>query len=60
MEFICPTCGKGLPRELLVIIPHTEGHIVDAIKEKHPDWIESNGICKKCYEYYKKQFHPDD
>ncbi len=55
MEFICPTCGKKLPRELLIIIPHTEEHIMDAIKKNHPDWSTEDGICKKCYEYYKEQ-----
>ena len=58
MEFICPTCGKRLPRELQEIIPHTEEHIVDAIKEKHPEWVESDGLCKKCYDHYKEQLHP--
>jgi hypothetical protein len=32
MKFICPTCGEALERELLIIIPHTEKHIVDEIK----------------------------
>jgi hypothetical protein len=60
MDFICPTCGKHLPRDLKHIIPHTEEHIIDEIKKKHPDWIEKNGMCSKCYDYYKKQLHPDE
>jgi len=59
MQYICPTCGKSIPRELLFIIPHTEEHIIDEIKKKHPDWIEKDGICKRCYEYFRKQLHPD-
>lgn len=55
MDYICPECGKRMPRELQVIIPHTEGHIVDAIKKKHPDWAGPDGVCKKCYAYYKNQ-----
>ena len=58
-DFICPTCNKGMARDLSVVVPHTEEHIIDVIKEKHPDWIESDGICKKCYEYYKSQLHPE-
>ena len=54
-DFVCGTCGKALPRDLLVIIPHTEEHIVEAIRKKHPDWSEPHGICKKCYNYYKEQ-----
>jgi hypothetical protein len=58
MTFVCPTCGKTMERELLVIIPHTESHIVDVIKRDHPNWVEQDGICKKCYAYYKGQLRP--
>ncbi|MFH1868958.1 MAG: hypothetical protein ABH843_08315 [Candidatus Omnitrophota bacterium] len=59
MEFVCPTCEIKIPRDLSVIIPHTEGHIVELIRKRHPEWAEKDGICKKCYVYYKKQLHPD-
>jgi hypothetical protein len=55
MEFVCPTCGKVMERELLHIIDHTEGHIVQEIKKKHPSWEDDNGVCEKCYEHYKKE-----
>ena len=57
MDFICPICEKGMPRELRYIVPHTEEHIVEEIKKKHPKWVDGNGVCKKCYEYYKKQMN---
>jgi uncharacterized protein with PIN domain len=56
--FMCPVCNEKMPRELQVIIPHTEEHIVNEIKKKHHRWIEKDGVCKKCYEYYKDQLHP--
>ena len=59
MDYICPTCGKHLPRELSHIIPHTEEHIIDAIKENHPEWVKEGGVCKKCYEHYKKQMNKE-
>ncbi|NQT95838.1 MAG: hypothetical protein HQ572_05250 [Candidatus Omnitrophica bacterium] len=58
MQYRCPVCEMEMPRDLLVVIPHTEEHIVDIIKDKHPEWVESNGLCKKCYEHYKQQLHP--
>ncbi len=58
-DFICPTCNENMSRDLDIVIPHTEEHIIDAIKKKHPNWVESDGICKKCYEYYKSQLHPE-
>ncbi|MBN1871268.1 MAG: hypothetical protein JW800_01715 [Candidatus Omnitrophica bacterium] len=57
-DFICPTCGRKMNRDLAIILPHTEEHIIDEIKKKHPDWVEANGICKMCYEHYKKMLHP--
>ena len=45
-------------RELAIIIPHTEAHIVHEIKKVHPRWTEKDGTCKKCYEYYKDQMRP--
>jgi len=58
-NFICPTCGKVMKRDLAIIVPHTESHIIDVIKKKHPEWIDADGICKRCYDYYKKQLPPD-
>lgn len=60
MKFTCPNCGKEMDADLLVIVPHNEEHIIDEIKKKNPDWVESDGICKKCYEYYKSQLHPKE
>ena len=57
-DFVCPICRKRISRDLAVVIPHTEELIIDVIKKKHPDWVDKDGICKKCYEYYKSQLHP--
>ena len=58
MEFKCPVCEIVVPYDLQIIIPHAEEHIIDEIKKKHPDWVQNDGICKKCYEYYKSQMRP--
>ena len=58
MDFVCPTCAKTMPQDLQVIIPHTEEHIIDVVKKEHPDWVEKDGLCKRCHEYYKDQFPP--
>ena len=57
MDYICPVCNKAIPRDLSVVIPHTDVHIIEAIRKKHPEWAESDGMCKKCYEYFKKELH---
>ena len=60
MDFICPTCGKAIPRELTQIIPHTETHIIEAIKKNHPDWVEEGGVCKKCLEHLRNEMGRND
>ena len=59
IDFVCPTCGKEFPRDLMVIIHHTEDHIIKAIRNNHPESSVEHGIDKKCYEYYRDQLHPD-
>ena len=59
IDFICTTCEIKMERKLQAIVPHTEVHIVEAIKKGHPGWVEEGGICKKCYDYYKKQMRPE-
>ena len=54
-DFICPICETKMPRDLSIIVPHTENHIIDVIKKQHPEWVESKGICDKCHRYYKEQ-----
>ena len=46
-DFVCPTCGNKMARDLAVIMLHTD-----------PDWVEADGICKRCYEHYKKMRNP--
>ena len=57
LPFKCPVCGKKMSRNLSVVIPHVEKHITEEIQKHHPDWKNTNGICKKCYEYYGEQLH---
>ena len=59
MEYSCPICRKTMTHDLLDIIAHGDEHVVEKVKEKHPEWASSDGMCKKCYEYYKQQIHQD-
>lgn len=55
MEYVCPVCGKPVSEDLHQYVDHTEKHIIDIIKKKHPEWIEQDGLCHKCLKYYKKE-----
>ncbi len=55
MEYVCDICGEKIAGDSSQFIDHGEKHIVDFIKKKHPEWVEKNGICKKCIDYYRSQ-----
>ena len=55
MDYICPVCAKAVSEDLRAYIDHTESHIIDVIRKKHPEWIEKDGLCHKCLDYYKKE-----
>ncbi len=55
MKYHCDICHKKIEGGTSVYIDHTEEHIMDEIKSIHPEWVEKDGLCSKCVEYYKKQ-----
>lgn len=55
MDYTCGVCGQKVGADLMVFTFHTENHIVDLVKYDHPGWVEKDGICKKCLEYYKQE-----
>ncbi|MBU0468273.1 MAG: hypothetical protein KKD07_09965 [Candidatus Omnitrophica bacterium] len=55
MEYKCDLCKKSISGGVLPYSEHVEDHIMELIKARHPDWVETDGICKKCYEYYKNE-----
>ena len=55
MEYKCSACNKEVDGDLLVYVDHTERHIIDEIKISHPEWVENDGPCQKCVDYFKGQ-----
>ena len=53
--YTCPVCQKQIERDLVRFLSHTDEHVIEVIKQKHPEWVESDGICHRCYDYYRKQ-----
>jgi len=51
----CPLCGKAVARDAALFLDHTHQHVIDEIKKGHPDWVESDGTCEPCAEYFEKQ-----
>lgn len=44
-----------MPRDLILFLDHAKQHVVDRIKEEHPEWVERDGVCGQCVEFYEKQ-----
>lgn len=51
----CPMCGRVMERNLVLFLEHGQQHIIDKIKEEHPEWVTEDGVCKPCAEFYEKQ-----
>ena len=61
----CTLCGQ----EMDSIAHLAEQTLIQFIKDRNPEWVESNGACGKCISYYKemdkavvidkKPFRPD-
>ena len=55
MEYKCPVCQQIVAGDMIIYTGHTEKHIVDLVSHDHPDWVEKDGMCKKCFEYYQSE-----
>ena len=46
-SYWCATCNERVEGDLLVYLGHTDRHIIEAIKEMNPGWVEADGACPK-------------
>lgn len=46
---MCPLCHK----EADSLYHIAEQAVIDMIRRDHPEWIEPDGVCRKCIEYYE-------
>lgn len=53
--YTCTVCGEKVEDNLITFKEHTDEHIIDVIKQEHPQWVEQDGICTKCLDYYRKE-----
>ncbi|OGX26682.1 MAG: hypothetical protein A2787_05015 [Omnitrophica WOR_2 bacterium RIFCSPHIGHO2_01_FULL_48_9] len=55
MEYQCNVCRARVGADMIGYLDHTEKHVIDLVKHDHPDWVEKDGLCKKCLEYYRSE-----
>jgi len=49
MKKLC-TCCNSETEDLYRI---GEEYLINQIKKEHPEWVEQDGACHKCIEYYQ-------
>ena len=55
MDYLCSVCQRKVSGDLIYFKDHTEKHIIELVKHDHPDWVERDGICRQCVDYYRKE-----
>ena len=45
---LCPLCGQPTSQLHRVV----EQYVISVIRRENPDWIEADGSCPACIEYY--------
>lgn len=53
MKF-CKVCGRYTKEEIADVCTTAYEYIIERIKKDHPEWVEKDGACPKCLEYYKR------
>jgi len=49
----CPLCNQEKSSNIVNTCISAYQYIIRRIKQEHPGWVEKDGACPKCVEYYK-------
>lgn len=49
---VCPLCKQEKSPTVVNTCISAYQYVIKRIKDDHPDWIEKDGACPKCLEYY--------
>ena len=55
MTYTCPICKENINGGLIDYAKHGDNHVIELLKYDHPEWVEKDGTCNKCYMYYKAE-----
>ncbi|MEW6008711.1 MAG: hypothetical protein AB1629_03670 [Candidatus Omnitrophota bacterium] len=50
---ICPICQKKVDASIIKACTEAEKYVIENIRRSHPEWVEKDGACPKCIDYYK-------
>lgn len=55
MSYTCSVCNQQVKGDLVYFKDHTDRHIIDLVKHDHPEWVDTQGLCPQCAEYYRSE-----
>lgn len=58
-NYKCPVCSEEIERDLALFLDHGKQHVIDSIQKTHPEWVEKNGACSKCVNYFEESIQPE-
>jgi len=51
---VCPLCKQEESAAMVDTCVSAYQYAIKMIKQDHPGWVEKDGACPKCLEYYNK------
>ncbi|MBP9855115.1 MAG: hypothetical protein KBD53_09650 [Candidatus Omnitrophica bacterium] len=57
MPYTCSVCNQQVNGDLVYFRDHTDRHILDLVKHDHPEWVDTQGMCSACEEYYRNEIN---
>jgi hypothetical protein len=49
----CPICNKITHEDMIKVCQDAEDWVLQTIRRMHPEWVEKDGSCMRCIEYYR-------
>ena len=56
VKYTCPLCSEEMDMDMVKYMSHMKEEILKKVREDHPDWDPSKGICPKCKEHLDSWF----
>ena len=54
MKKECPICKRVVDEDITNLCQDAENWVIASIRRVHPEWVQKDGTCSKCLDYYKK------
>lgn len=54
-SLICPLCHDQVEKLLYRFHLDGERRVIDLIRQQNPSWLEGDGICSRCVDYYRTE-----